>query len=409
MEIVVIGIAIAIGAFVGFWVVLFVLPLIPRAIESLSNDPNRFHPSPLDKGDERNYSVSEFGFFTELQPGRVKIIERGGDFVRCIMNYEDHVFKGELQDSTLKPSDDEYWEVLETKSQGSDAKDSHPLPWNPSRFGALFLPISFLWWLWKRWVFNITGYVFTGIYPFQRVRTYPLDYFQKIKRGDGEETVKRIADYSDHFRVADFQFPIRVPSADTRDKIPVKVFIELMPQVFNPYETAYWIDDWSARLSAAAVDAVTHFTRSRPYDDVISILNPANSRDFSDEIVKIGNDGPNSVKAIGIRVRQALVIDISPMRDEDGIRLGEVARARVDRESAVIRAEGRAAEIDKQAEATERHGHIGLAVLAAERNVRTAAAAGDKAIVILGSGGDTDPIQAATLQEVKKLNEGKSA
>jgi len=415
-----------VGSYLGFWIVLFVMPLIPTFIERLTNKPNRNNPD--GPSSKRNYPVSEFGFFTEVLPGRVKIIERGGEFVRCVMSYEGYAFKGEIQKETAKkrllPNDDAYWEVKKTPSKMTD---SHPLPsdWTKFRKGmskkekAKYLlvtfPIIFFsipWWIWKRWVFKVTGYVFTGIYPFQRVRTYPLEYFKKMKHGDGKEEITRIEDYSDHFRVADFQFPVRVPSADTKDKIPVKIFIELMAKVFNPYQTAYWIDDWSSRLSAASVDGVTHFTRAREYDNVISIMDPANNRDLSKEIEKIGTKGTskdpvqNSVHAIGISLSQALIIDISPVDDKDGQRLGEVARARVDRDSAVIRAEGRAAEIDKQSVAVKNNGAIGLAVLSAERNVRTAGAAGDKAIVVIGNGGDTDPIQAAILHELKKQNEG---
>ncbi len=407
-----------IGFYLGFWIVLFVMPLIPTFIERLTNRPNRNNSE--GPSSKRDYLVSEFGYFTEVLPGRVKIIERGGEFIRCIMSYEGHAFKGEVQSPTLKnkiyPNDDAYWEVKKTSTE---EKDSHPIPWKEPPVGLFtfglsiipFILFSIPWWTWKRWVFKITGYVFTGIYPFQRVRTYPLEYFKKMKHGGGEDEIIRVEDYSDHFRVADFQFPVRVPSADTRDKIPVRVFIELMARVFNPYQTAYWIDDWSSRLSAATVDGVTHFTRAREYDNVISILNPANSRDLSTEIEKIGeqktkkNPVSNSVHSIGIKISQALVMDISPVREKDGERLGEVARARVDKDAAVLRAEGRAAEIDKQAEVVAKNGAMGLAVLAAERNVRTASAAGEKAIVVVGNGGDTDPIQAAILHELKKQNE----
>ncbi|OGG41639.1 hypothetical protein A2837_00640 [Candidatus Kaiserbacteria bacterium RIFCSPHIGHO2_01_FULL_46_22] len=394
-----------IGSYLGFWIVLFVMPLIPTFIERLTNKPNRDNPGgPLS---ERDYSVSEFGYFTEVLPGRVKIIERGGEFIRCIMSYEGHIFRGEISGENLRPNDDDYWEVRETLPE-SENKDSHPLPWKTSAVKWVFFLFTIPWWIWKRWVFKVTGFVFTGIYPFQRVRTYPLEYFKKLKHGGGEDEIIRVEDYSDHFRVADFQFPVRVPSADTKDKIPVRVFMDLMARVFNPYQTAYWIDDWSSRLSAATVDGVTHFTRGREYDNVISIMDPKKGRDLSKEIMKSGNSNrvnTNSVKVIGISISQALVMDISPVREEDGVRLGEVARARVDRDSTVIRAEGRAAEIDKQAAVVRSNGAIGLAVLAAERNVRTASAAGDKAIVVIGGGGDTDPIQAAILHELKKQNE----
>lgn len=395
--------SVALGIYVGFWITMFVMPLVPNFIEGLTNKPNRNRTS----SDGRDYEVSKFGFFTEVLPGRVKIIERGGEFIRCVMSYEDHLFRGEIPGVNIRFNDDDYWEVVETKDyKNQGASDSHPIPWKPTWLTRVFFVFSLPWFVWKRWTFKVTGFVFTGVYPFQKVRTYPLEYFKKVKHGGGEEEIRRVEDYSDHFRVADFQFPVSVPSADTKDKIPVKVFIELMARVFNPYETAYWIDDWSPRLSAATVDGVTHFTRSRYYDNVISILDEGDSRELSESIKKIGNDkdAPNSVVVIGIKISQALVIDISSTRDEDGIRLGEVARARVDRDAAAIRAEGRAAEIRKQAEAVKDNGHIGLAVLAAERNVRTAGAAGEKAIVVIGSGGDVDPIHAAMLQEIKKIN-----
>ena len=82
----------ALGIYVGFWIALFVMPLVPTFIEGLTNEPNRNRTST----DERDYEVSEFGFFTEVLPGRVKVIERGGEFIRCVMSYEDHLFKGEI-------------------------------------------------------------------------------------------------------------------------------------------------------------------------------------------------------------------------------------------------------------------------------------------------------------------------
>lgn len=428
---------IALGVYLAFWTVLFVLPIIPGFIEKLTNKPNRNRGKEKPSTD-RWFPVSKFGFFTELLPGRVKIIERGGDFIACLMSYEDHVFKGEippialLDGIALEKNDDEYWEVLEThkikeelKRKGfsgkNNVRDSHPIgKWKLSWSSGIFIIFSWPWWLWKRWVLKLTGFVFTGIYPFQSVRTYPLEYFVKIKHGSsGEEEIKRIEDYSDHFRVADFQFPVRIPSADTKDKIPVKVLVDLMARVFNPYETAYWIDDWSARVAAAVTDEVTHFTRPRDLDYVLSAKNVEEVRELSDSIKRLGDRklkseeeaGPadkkqpsNSLVPIGIQITQVLVPDISqaPIETEDERKLADEAFARVERKAMEHRAEGRASEIRKQAEAIRDNGHIGLAVLAAERNVRTAKEAGDKAIVVVGGGSDVDPIQAAILHELKK-------
>ena len=422
----------ALGAmYLGFWFSFFLLPLIPGFIEKLTNKPNRWRGSYTSTGE---YEVSNFGVFTEVLPGRVKIIQRGGEFIRCVMSYEDHVFSGEVPGSDLKRTDDDYWEVLETKllrARDIKARDSNPVPWNPSWIGLLFFLFSIPWFFWKRWVLKVTGYVFTGIPPFQTVRTYKLEYFKKIKEGStsvgesddetnehGEEKIIRIEDYSDHFRVADFEFPVRVPSADTKDMIPVRAFVDVVAQVFNPYGTAYWTNDWSSRLSAAVVDAVTHYTRAEFIDNVISIkdADPAKQREFSRRVVEIGNDekrgaaaAPNNVVRIGIRLIQALVIDLSAVDPQDRKDLGELARARVRRQAQEEAAIGRAAEINKQAEAVRNNGHIGLAVLAAERDFRVAEAAGNKAIIVIGSGGAVDPIQAAQLQELKKLSEsGKS-
>lgn len=417
--------SLAFDGFIGVWIALFVAPLIPNVIERLTNKPNR------ERGDgppdERKYPVSEFGFFTQVLPGRVKIIERGGEFIRCVMSYEGHVFRGEVPGETIngrpiQPNDDAYWEVRVTPADpGSNAKDSHPLPFPRKMLGwrsvsswllLPFLPIRLLWWFWKRWVYRITGFVFTGIYPFQKVRTYPLEYFRKIKRESGADDVVRILDYSDHFRVADFQFPVRVPSADTADKIPVKVLADVMARVFNPYQTAYWIDDWSARATAAISDQVTHFTRPKPLDEVLSAPVTGDVRALSNSLLAIGKrPGPepeNSLVPIGIEISQALIPDISlaKIEDDNVKKLADLAFARVDRQAQEERAKGRAAELRQQAEATRDNGHIGLAVLAAERNVRTAAAAGEKAIVVVGGSADADPIQAAILHELKKQNEG---
>lgn len=399
------------GAFLGFWLVLFLLPLIPKAIELLANNPNRHQPGDYGPNMECEYPISEFGFFTELLPGRVKNIERGGTFIRCVMSYEDHAFEGEVENSSLKRNDDRYWEVIPTTDR-DDVSESHPIP-KPSISKMLFV-LPLLWWAWKRWVYMVTGFVFTGIYPFQKVRVYKIERYEKTKMADGSERIERIVDYSDHVRVADFQFPIRIPSADTKDKIPVKVFTELMFRVFNPYLAAYQTDDWSARTSAAAVDAVTHFTRLRPLDDVLSAAeDEEQTRALSNELMRIGDrtldtqTSPNTITQYGLQTIQALIIDISLRDKEDEDKFGDLAVARVDSAAEAERAKGRAENLREQMKAIREDLPVGIAVLAAERNVRTAEAAGDKAIVIMGSGGDTDPLQAAILAELKKQNQGE--
>lgn len=405
------------GMAIGTFIFLFILPLIPNAVATLSNDPNKNRPS---NSEEWDYEPSNFGFFTELSPGRVKIIERGGRFIKCIMRYDDHRFLGELE--SFNPRSADYWEVV--KNEKRDDPDSHPLPiptWTKeneslSKGALIFLsnlityPVRFLWWIWKIWVYTLTGHVFTGLWPFQQVRIYPIRRYKIVKHADGHEEIHEVQDFSDHFRVADAQFPVFVPMAETKDKIPVKLRLNVMIRVYNPYKTAYGIDDWSARCSSAISDEGTHFTRPKPLSQVLTSEDESDVRELSDSIKKIGDRGlesfpGNSLIPIGIEITQALVPDISLAREEDIERLGDVARAVVDRDAKKERAKGDASQIRELSKAVRHYKHIGLAALSVEKSVRTAEAAGDKAIVVMGGDNSTDPIQAATLKEIQSLRE----
>lgn len=414
-------VGILLGCIVAFFMVLFALPLIPGAVASLANNPNANDPRRKEQergSEERDYPPSTFGFFTKLAPGQVKIIERGERFVHCIMRYDGHLFKGQDPNNDIRRNTSDYWEVVETKKHPG-TQDAHPIPTPKWRWTIAFFGIPVLWWLWKRWVYMVTGHVFTGIYPFQQVLVYPIERSRTVKRSDGVEEVFRVADYSDHFRVADFRFPVLTPSADTKDKIAVKVLNELIARCFNPYLTAYGTDDWSPRLYAAASDGVTNFTRPRPLEEVLSGT-AVTIRALGDEIKKIGerpvsgttaSDTPNSTLPFGIEISQVLTVDISLANPSDAQKLGDLAIARVDRQAKEERAKGDAAQLREQAEIMNQYGHNGLAVLAAERNVRTAdaAAKGKGAVVVVGGGSNTvDPIEAAMLHELKQLNNGET-
>ncbi len=370
-----------IGVLVALVLFLFILPLIPTAVERLSNKPNRF------RNDSKiaDYSVSNFGFFTSLAPGQVKIIEAGDRFIRCIMRYNGHTFAG-FVDSSISENTSDYWEVIKTPV-GKD--DAHPFP-------APEIGLSVLFWAWQRWVYHLTGYVCVGIYPFRRVRTYTLDRFKKARDG----SIIEIEDYSDHFRVADFMFPVEIPKADTSDMSTVRVEVEAIPQVHNPFMVAYQTDDWANRLASEIRSDVAGYTPTRPLTEVLAAKN---------------NGGPDGLIQVlmkesatpGIRMKQVLIPDISQVEPdtEIGKRTAALAVARVDRAVKEELAIGDAAQLKAQIDVVKEGGNIGLAVLSVEGNVRTAKAAGDRAVVVLGgNGGSADPIQAAMLHELKDIN-----
>lgn len=387
-------------------IIMFALPFIPSAVEMLANDPNRWTSNP--HPDKRDYPVSNFGFFTKVLPGQVKVIERGGRFIRCVMRFDEHMFRGEEANSTILRNSAKYWEVIKTK-KGNQYTDSHPVPLKPKwKDGWITYPLRLVFWKWVNLVYFKTGYLFTGLYPWQYVRVYPIDYFREIDNEDGQTDLQKVGSFSDHFRVADFQFPIKVGEADTKDKIPVRVLVNAIAQVENPYLAAYQVDNWAGRLAAAINDAVVSFTRPRMLDDVLSAANPEEVRMLSDSILSIGKKKSmrNSILPFGLSLRQVLIPDISPTNKSDREKLGDLAIARVDRQAKEERAIGDAAQLREQIEVVTKGGDVGLSVLATERDVRAAKSAGDKAIVILGRG-DSDPLQTALLKEVRDIRNNK--
>lgn len=378
----------------------FIGPIWPGVADLLSNKPNRFRL----KGDtERDYRKDNFGFFTPLQPGRVKMIERGESFVRAIMDWDGKAFKGELPGNTLRKDEWEYWDVVDS----GDNPDSHPIQFpTPSRdehwaISALYAPGRMLFWLWKRWVYTWTGYVFTGIPPYQTVRTYPMERFKLHIDTEGNTQLVRVLDYSDHYRVAEFQFPTTVPRADSQDMIEVKWTINQIGRVTNPFKIAYNTDDnWTARHFAAISNAATSVSRARPADKLLSATNLLGAQQLGEEISTLTN---LSVMSFGVDIVRTEIIDVTPTDPEKARRLGDLAIAMVDRKAAEERAVGLAAPIREQGTALRAFPEAAL-IPQNEAMVRAAAAAGDKAIVILGDSKGISTGQAAILKEIREIS-----
>jgi regulator of protease activity HflC (stomatin/prohibitin superfamily) len=416
------------GGFLG----LFILPLIPNLIKDYSNNPN----ANRDEGDD--YEASEFGFFTKLSPKQVKIIIGQGDnFITCIMGYKGHTFRG-LCDKTIPYNSTKHWNVISTTDEFEDVQktipnkfrgkpDANPISDCPkiSILNVPIYPIILMWYVWKRWVYWTTGgYVFTGISPWRKVRTYPIERIDK-RTGD------LIRDYSDHLRVGDFEFPVITPESDTQDNVPVRIDLTAIVRVYNPYEAAYGTDNWASRLTSAVRDAVTSYTRPRPLNEVLSAKNvdPSTVNMLAEAVMLIGSSECSQLDTIttfGLTLTQVLVSDISvPL--EMRTKLADAAQATVDAQAIITRAQGEArakvinaegtkteleliaqgnaAGIREQSIVTKEYGNIGLAVLAAQRDRDMAKSAGEKGIVIIGgnSSNTPDPIQVAMLQELKDL------
>lgn len=412
---------IVLWVYVGFQSFLFVLPLIPTAIERLANAPNRHRPEGSVSEDVPIHEKSDFGFFTFLEPGRAKIIERGKRFIWIIMHLAEHTFNGQLPGSNLTPRQPAYWQVVESP----DSKSSlHPIPppwrkWRGWRFfrWLLYSPISLIWWGWKRWTYHWTGGIFTGFYPFQRVRVYPLEHFEKTTAGTaggkkGEITLKRRLNWSDEYRVADFQFPLFVPASDTKDLNRLSILTEPVCRVINPYQTAYNSDDdWGKRLLAIISSQLTAFMRHQQLENVLAAEDAVQAGMLEAEIIKVGKEEGQATR-IGITIINAPILDISATSAAVEERLGDVGLARMDRDARKIRAEGEAEPVRQMGKALKEFPE-GAIVPQIEGQVRTAQAAVSgkgQPIVIVGGGQQVDPTLAAILAELRKKNgDGKAA
>lgn len=408
---------ISLAVLVGIILIVFwYLPYVPFIIELLSNDPNGNRQD--DDEFDRVYEPSTFGFFTGIQPGQVKIIERNQRFIRCIMRYDGHTFAGSVDGANIPRNSERFWEVTATPS---GQKDFFPVvePWkhdidesgkhvmrNPKWWEPLFFK-------WCVRVYDITGFVFTGIYPFQTVRVYPMDRYELEMDDQGNVKPRMKSDFSDHYRVEDFQFGVIIPKADTLDKVPVSITQNFIGRVANPYEVAYATDDdWGARLLSTIADAVTNVTRSELLDDVLSARNKRAKDKIKKAVLAIEikpksgqkeEDVTTGIRAFGLKAIDTLIVDISTTDPDYAEKLSDLALARVDRDAMIERAKGMAAQVEEPAAAAERHGKFGEIALRNRGMVDAAAAAGDKGIVVLGNT-SIDPMTAKVERNTRKEN-----
>lgn len=417
------------AAGVAFVVFLFILPMVPGLIKALANDPNRYRPEDPVEANKREYEVSHFGYFTPLAPGQVKWIETQGErAIRAPMRNPEHLYRGELKDSRLTGRNPDYWEVQETPAGEAD---SHPIPfpmhkwrgWRLVRWW-MYSPLSIIWWVWKRWVYEWTGYVWVGPYPYRRVRTSRVDLHKIEEQEDGREYLVLKRDYSDHYRVIDFQFPVTIQAALTRDKIALRVVVNAICRVNNVYKVAYFTDDlWSIRLTGAIKNAITNFLRGRNLDEVLTpdgAANPEAINALAKAIQDIGKkaelapDG-TVLKEAGEASTFGIFLPVLPQIREFSITdpkdreaLSEPRRASAARDADLLLSEGKAAYSRAQGQALRAYPEALIANIPSIEGWIAVAQALNKGngtgILNMGSGTHPlDPVQIEQLKELRRL------
>jgi hypothetical protein len=327
-------------------------------------------------------------FFTLIEPGEVKFVARGDSIVRAIMNTSRKSFA-----KIGTPRDESYWTILDRRNLTDE-------------------PIQYVWWplrWWASYVYSLTGAVFIGIYPFQKVREYTLER-TKVNRTEqlgadgtvGENltlTVER--DVSDHYRLRRFIRYEHVIGAETKDKIPVDFLFAMECETTNPFMAAFGIDEWDQALSNYAADKLTQFTRTMTLDQILT----AENADVAAKLQQAIKEGTEPEEEIGVTIKSVRFLKQEPrVSPEELQKLRAEAMARQQAKATRIDGEARADVLREMNKATEEGGASALANLDAETRARVAAAAGAKGIVIMGQG--VDPIQAAQLRALEdKLKE----
>lgn len=381
----------AAGVLVGLVLVLLFLMLIaPLYIPTgmFVNKPAKDGPS-------------GFHLFTFIEPGKVKIIRRGERVVRMVMDTEGKKFarKGDRQS-------EKYWEIVKGVSE-DPMTDINPL----------------LRW-WARYVFKITGAVFTGIYPFQRVREYNLERTAISKQEGGDvalgetvvtdrESETNIVlevkdDFSDHYRLRMFLYPMHIKGAETKDKVPLDILGVAEMYVINPHKAAFGTDRWDQAVVNTTTDALNTVTKRLTVDQILT----AETEEEAQRISKAVTDIKKDTKIFGIQIVGFKVLEINPDLPDD-----ELKQLRAE---AMAIQQGKATVIDgkKRAEAQEalnmanQVGNLAASVetMKTEGLVRAAKAAGEgggTVILMSGANSQVDPTQAAILAELQKSNKPK--
>lgn len=346
---------------------------------------------------------SGFHLFTYIEHGQAKIVVRGERVVRMIMDSSSHRFKREGGVRSAA-----HWEIEESEDGENPLTGIHPF----------IMP-------WAKYVFRITGAVFTGIYPFQRVREYQLER-TKISRkednvadtensagGTSSETESNLilkikTDISDHYRTRVFLYPIHVVGAETKDKIPLEVIGVIKAHTTNPYLSGFGIDEWDQLLVNLSTDAINTTTRTLSVDDVLTAENADDAKRVSKAVTAITDD----TRVGGIEIDGFDTNDIKPILSPENLsKLQAEALAKQVGKATVIDGKSRAEAQNAINKVMKKGGPEAVQTMQNEALVNAAAAAGKNGTVFLNSGSQqqNDPTLTAILAEIKRSNDERKA
>ena len=342
-------------------------------------------------------TMSGVHFFTKLQPGQIKLIVRGEKPIRMITNTS-----GKRFTRTGERDSAEFWELIDGATENPVAD-----VWPPIRG-------------WAQKVYDTTGLVFTGIYPFQRVYEYKLTRTKitlkepaERKPGGSNIVLTVVEDYSDHFRTREFLYPMHITAAETADKIGLDILGIAEMFVSNAYRAAFGTDRWDHKVLGLVSDAITSVTKALNLDQALTAqsgggqtVTEGDRRRIQKSVEGIEED----TKICGVDITGFKILEINPALDADRLKAIQAEAIAIQQAKATrVDGEARAEVLKKINAANEAGGSHAVASMEAEAFVRAAEAAGKGGgTVILMPGGNksggNDSVQAAILAELVRMN-----
>lgn len=368
---------ILVGVLICLAILMIVLPIYASG-DIFVNKPDRLNKS-------------GFHLFTKIAPGQVKIIVRGKKPVRMVMNTSGKKFA--RNGTTNDPS---YWEIVEGESEDPTSFISPLVRW------------------WAKIVYDNTGAVFTGIYPFQRVYEYELARTVVERKEEGRSKESNLLlidkrDISDHFRTRQFLFPVHITAAETKDKIELDIVGVSELEVINPYKAAYGSDSWNNTINNMVTDKVIGETKMMKLDHALTADSYEDGRKIAVAVESITDD----TQVCGIQITAFRILEVNPVLDAEGIKAIQAEALAIQKAKATrIDGDARADNLRAINKANEEGGESAVRTMETETLVRAAEAAGKNggSVILMpgnGSNREIDPTQMAILSELKKLNKGK--
>ncbi len=308
--------------------------------------------------------------------------------------------------------------------------------------------------LWVAYINLFTDVALIGVRKFYRIRWYPIEKtrytksVQKIETGETKTSYEIIPpappadpEYSNHIRVAPFDWAVAISNAETKDRFAWAFLIVVNVECMNPWITLNNHENWSRFLTQAVTDAIVRALRRLELKDVIG-LGPESSPDSPTSTpVKLGDEGRDqvisAVYAIDKRLKEIIGLELSMSADllseeysgavqilsaepvfrteKDKQAFMQIWRAEQEAEAKIIlgkaEATSEALVVEKVAEAVAKNGEAGLAVQRMQ-SIERAAETG-KSTLLFDTGeaktSNTDKLLAMLVAEREKQQQGEKS